>query len=165
MAKAIRHINKNAPSPAEERGQAISDIVIALSENRDAIVVTLEILKNLHEMGALNAVNALLEQRTEVGAIAIQQVNQPGIQHAIKNGMMVFKFLGSLNPQQMEAIFNGLQRGFEYATERLETGKDPSLWKLGTSMWNPDVKASLSTMIELLQGLGEAFQDEKQQLH
>ena len=82
----------------EEQAQAISDIVKALSDNRDAIVLSLDILKNLHEMGLLYAVHGLLEQRTEVGAIAIQQVNQPGMQHGIKNAMNVVKFLGSLDP-------------------------------------------------------------------
>lgn len=166
MARAIRQINYHDPDPAAEQAQAISDIVKALSDNRDAIVLSLEILKNLHEMGLLSAVHGLLENRTDVGAIAFQQVNQPGIQNGIKNTMNVVKFLGSLNPEQMEAIFKGLNRGFEIATDRLERGKNPSLWELGTSMRKPDVKASLSTMVEILQGLGEAFHfDKKDDLH
>lgn len=162
MAKPIRHINKSVPNPIEEQAQAANDIVKALSENRDAIILTLDILKNLHEMGALNAVNAMLEQRTEVGAIAIQQMNQPGMQHVLKNVMSVFNFLSSMDPNHMQSILDGLTRGLGYATERLESGKSPSLWKLGTSMRNPEVKASLSTMVDVLYGLGEAFKDEKQ---
>jgi uncharacterized protein YjgD (DUF1641 family) len=167
MAKPIRQINPSVPDPAEEQAQAISDVVNAISENREAIVLSLNILKSLHEMGLLNAVNGLLEQRTEVGAIAIQQLNQSGMQNTIKNIMNVFQFIGSLDPEQMGAIFKGLNRGFEYATERLEQGRNPSLWRIGTRMRKPDVLASLATMVEMLQGLGEAFlQDDKDgQLH
>lgn len=167
MAKPIRQINPSVPNPAEEQAQAISDVLKAVTDNRDAIVLSLNILKNLNEMGLLNAVNGLLEQRTEVGAIAIQQMNQPGMQNTIKNAMNAFQFIGSLDPEQMTAIFRGLNRGFEYATDRLERGKNPSLWKLGTRMRKPDVLASLSTMVEILEGLGEAFlhDDKEGQLH
>ena len=165
MAKPISNINKSISNPAEEQTQAVNDIVKALSENRDAFILTLDILKNLNEMGALNAVSALLQQRTEVAAIAIQQVNQPGMQHIIKNAMSVLSFLSSINPNQMQTIFNGLTKGLEYATERLESNQNPSLWKLGISMREPEVKASLSTMVDVLHGLGEAFQSEKHQLH
>ena len=161
LARPIRSIDKSIPNPAVEQAQALSDIINALSENRDAIVVTLDILKNLHEMGALNTISALLQQRTEVGAIAIQQMNQPGMQHVFKNIMSIFNFLGSMDTNHMQSIVDGLTRGLEYATERLESGKNPSLWELGTSMRNPEVKKSLSTMVDVLHGLGEAFQDDK----
>ena len=157
MAKPIRHINNQVPDPAREQAEAISDIVKALSANREAILTSLDILKNLQEMGALAAVHGLLEQRTEVGAIAIQQINQPAMQHVIKNAMSVFNFLGSLDPEQMQTIFSGLTRGLEHASERIQNGDNPSLWKLGTSIRNPEIKASLSTMLEIMQGLGEAF--------
>lgn len=165
MAKPIRHFNRSEPDPIEVQAQAISDIVNKLSENRDAILTSLDILKNLHQMGTLEAILGLLEQRTEIGAIAIQQFNQPSIHNVIKNGMSIFKFLGSLDPDQMQTIFKGLNKGLNHASERLHNGDSPSLWKLGTSMRNPEVKASLSTLLEIMHGLGEALQNDERQLH
>ncbi|HYK71960.1 MAG TPA: DUF1641 domain-containing protein [Pseudoneobacillus sp.] len=167
MAKAIKQINKTVPNPVEEQAQAITDILQALSENREAILTTLGIMKHLHEMGVLTAIHGLLEQRTEVGAIAIQQMNQPAMHNTFKNGINAFKFLGSVNPEQLQSILQGLSSGLERSTEVIQKGEFSSLWKLGTSMRNPDVRASLSTMVEFLHGMGEVFNrdQEKQELH
>ena len=53
MAKAIRQINKSIPTEEELQLQAISDIMKALGENRDAILTSIDILKNLHDIGVL----------------------------------------------------------------------------------------------------------------
>jgi uncharacterized protein YjgD (DUF1641 family) len=169
MAKAIKQINKSIPNPEEEQAQAISDILKALSDNREAILTTLGIMKHLHEMGVLNALHGMLEQRTEVGAIAIQQMNQPTMHNTIKNGINAFKFLGGVKPEQLQSIFQGLGHGLERSSEMIQKGEYPSLWKLGTSIRNPEVRASLSTMVEFLQGMGEVFNHEqnepRQELH
>lgn len=165
MAKAIRQIKKQIPSPAEEQAQAITDIVTALADNRQAIMTTLGILKNLHEMGALDAVHGLLEKRNDVGVIAVGQLNQPAMHNTIKNGINAFKFLGSVNPNQLQTIFEGLSHGLERSTESVKKGEDPSLWKLGKSMRNPEVRTSLATMVEFLQGMGEAFHQEQREIH
>ncbi|WP_442599787.1 DUF1641 domain-containing protein [Neobacillus sp. D3-1R] len=165
MAKAIKQIKKSVPNPVEEQAQAISDILESLTENREAILSTLGILKHLHEMGVLNALHGLLEQRTEVGAIAVQQMNQPAMHNTIKNGINAFKFLGSVNPEQLQSILQGLSHGLERSTEVIQKGEFQSLWKLGTSMRNPDVRASLSTMVEFLHGMGEVFNRDQQELH
>jgi uncharacterized protein YjgD (DUF1641 family) len=166
MAKAIKQINKSVPNDVDEQAQAIGDIVKALSENRDALLTALGIVKNLQDMGVLTALHALIEQRNEVGAIAVQQMNQPAMHNVMKNGINVFKFLGSVKPEQLQAIFQGLSQGFERSSEMTQKGGTPSLWKLGTSIRDPDVKASLSTMIEFLHGMGEVFnQGDQGKLH
>ncbi|MDQ0245525.1 uncharacterized protein YjgD (DUF1641 family) [Bacillus fengqiuensis] len=165
MAKAIRQINKHVPNKEEEQAQAVADIVAALAENREAIVTTLGILKELQEMGALNAIHGLLQKRTDVGAIAIQQINKPNMHNTIKNGMNALGFLGSINPDQLKIIFQGLNQGLERATESAHQGEEQSLWKLGKNMGNSEVKASLATMMGFMQGMGEAFQQENGKLH
>ena len=82
MAKAIRQINKSVPTEEELQLQAISDIMKAIGENRDAIVTSLDILKNLQDLGVLQAVQGLLEQRVDVATIALKQINQPAMHNS-----------------------------------------------------------------------------------
>jgi uncharacterized protein YjgD (DUF1641 family) len=165
MAKPIRQINKAVPDPVEEQAQAITDIVKSLSENRDAILTTLGILRNLQDMGVLNALHGLLEQRNEIGSLAIQQINQPAMHNTIKNAINVFKFIGSVKPEQLQAIIQGVSQGFERSIETLQKGESLSLWKLGNSFRDPDVKASLTTMVEFLHGMGEVFNQDQRNMH
>ena len=81
MAKAIRQINKSIPTEEELQLQAISDIMKAIGENRDAILTSLDILKNLHDIGVLQAIQGLVEQRVDVATIALKQINQPAMHH------------------------------------------------------------------------------------
>ncbi|WP_077212829.1 DUF1641 domain-containing protein [Bacillus dakarensis] len=165
MAKAIRQISKSVPNPVTEQMQAVSELLNAITENKEVLLTTIDILKGLHEMGVLDAAKAMLEQRTDIGAIAIQQINQPAMHNTIKNAMNAFKFLGSIDPDQLQAILNGVSQGFDRSAEVLKNGENQSLWKLGTSLRDPDVKASLSTMMEFLHGMGEAFNQDPKNVH
>jgi uncharacterized protein YjgD (DUF1641 family) len=164
MAKAIRQIKKEVPNPVEEKAEAITAIVDALAENRDAIVKTLNIVKQLNEFGILDAANALLEKRTEVSVIALQQVNQPAMYNAVKNAFNAFKFFSSLQPDKLQTIMSGVDRGLERFTDAVESGEEQSLWKLGRSMTNPEIRTSLTSMLQFLRGMGEAFSEDQQQL-
>ncbi|WP_462413537.1 helical membrane plugin domain-containing protein [Neobacillus sp. Marseille-QA0830] len=165
MAKPIRQINKSVPNPVEEQAQALSDVLKAITDNREAIVTSLDILKQLQDMGALTAIQSLLVKRTEVGAIAIGQINQPTMQHAIKNAMNAFKFFGSLDPEQVQTMIQSVSGGLERFTETMQHGESKSLWKLSTSLFNPEVRASLTTMMEFLHGMGESIHHDQQPIH
>jgi uncharacterized protein YjgD (DUF1641 family) len=165
LAKAIRQIKKDIPDPKEEQSQAIADIVTALSENREAIMASIGILRHLHDMGVLNALNGLLEKRVDVGEIAIKQFNQPAMHNTIKNGMNAFKFLGTINPEQLQTMLDGVSRGLEKSTENMNKNEKTSLWKLGNSMRQSEVRTSLGTMMGFLVGMGEVFQEGKREVH
>lgn len=165
LAKAIKQINRTIPNPKEEQSQAIEDVVTALANNYEAILATIGIVKQLHDIGVLNALNALLEKRTDVGEIAIQQLNQPAMYNTIKNGMSAFKFLGQINPSQLQTVLDGVSHGLEKSAESIEKNENTSLWKLGNSIRHSEVRASLAMMLGFLEGMGEVFQDDKRELH
>jgi len=162
MAKAIRQINTSIPNPLDEQLQAVTELMNAVSENKDALITTIDILKGLHEMGVLTAAKSMLEQRTDIAAIVIQQLNQPNMHNTIKNAMNALTFIGSINPEQLQAILNGVSQGFERSADVVKNGENQSLWKLGKSIRDPDVKASLSTMMEFLHGMGEVFNQDQE---
>lgn len=154
MAKATTSINKISDNEAEERSQAVSDMIEELAVNRQAIMESISIIKGLHELGALEAMQALLDQRTAVGEIAIQQVNQPSMHNIIKNAMGAFKFLSSLDPKKLDTILEGVSRGFERIPE---IGEKQSLWALQKRFWTQEIRASLTVVIHFLDGMGEVF--------
>lgn len=165
MAEAIKQIRKEIPTPEQEQSQAITEIIAALASNREAIISTIGIIKHLQDMGVLDALNGLLEKRADVGAIAIQQINQPGMHNMIKNGMNAIKFLGQLNPDELQIMLDGVSRGLEKLGERIDKNEKVSLWQLGNSVRNEEVRTSLFTMLGLLEGMGEVFQRDKRDLH
>ncbi|MDF1507057.1 DUF1641 domain-containing protein [Robertmurraya sp. DFI.2.37] len=165
MAKAIRQINKSSPNPEEVQKESLANLLQAISANQDALMMTLDIIKGLHEMGVLEAAKSMLEQSEDIGAIAMKQANQPGVHNIIKNGMAAIQFAGSIHPEQLQAVLNGLNLGFERMLDVVQTGEQKGLFKLASSLREKEVLVSLTTLTEFLHGMGEAFKQENNKVH
>jgi uncharacterized protein YjgD (DUF1641 family) len=163
MARAIRQINKEEPNVQEEQTEAVATIVKELAENREAIIKTFAILKGLDDMKVLDAARALLDQRTEVGAIAIQQVNQPGMHNIIKNGMGAVGFLGTLQPGQLNTVLEGVGHGLKRLSTTGEKGGKQTIWKLQKRLRSPEIRAAMTTMVDFMEGMGEVFLQNKEE--
>ncbi|MDM5340350.1 DUF1641 domain-containing protein [Fictibacillus enclensis] len=159
MAKAIRQIKKEARTREEEQAEAVAGIVRELADNSEAILTMISIVKNLHEMGALDTLSALIEKRNDVGVIAIQQINKPEMHKTIKNGINAFNFLGTIHPDQLKTMLSGMSKGLERAADSAEKEDTPSLWQLGKSMRTPETRATMAVMMEFLQGMGEGINE------
>jgi len=162
LAKAIKQIRRVDPTPEELQAQSISEMVRALADNGESLIKLLDIINQLDRMGVLNALEGLLRNRIDVAEIALGQLNQPTMYNVVKNGMNAFKFLGAINPEQLQALLTGIASGFEKAAD---TGDKTSLWKLGKSMRTPEVKQSLAAMVGILAGMGEALRQNHGELH
>lgn len=157
MAKAIRLISRQVQNETEERAQAAEEILNSLTDNKDAVLSMIELAKELHEMKVFETAGALLKQRNEVGVIAMQQVNQPAVHNVIKSGFGLFQFLGGLQPAQLETLLNGVTLGLKRMSQTGEQGKKQSLWKMRIRLRSPAIRAAMTTMVDFMEGMGEAF--------
>ncbi|MGG1575589.1 DUF1641 domain-containing protein [Fictibacillus sp. NRS-1165] len=157
MAKAIKQIKKKNHNQEEEQAGAVASIVKEIANNSDAILTMIGIVKNLHEMGALDTISALIEKRNDVGVIAIQQINKPEMHKTIKNGINTFNFLGTIDPEQLRTMLFGITKGLERASESVGKKENQSLWQMGKAMRNPDTRATISMMMDFMQGMGEGM--------
>jgi uncharacterized protein YjgD (DUF1641 family) len=163
MAKAIKDIDKKRSNPIEEQTEAIQQLIEMTAESRDALLSLLEILQELHNAGLLDFVQGLLKTRHKVGVLAMGQLNQPEMHRIIKNGINTIQFLGELDPDQLQTMLNGVNKGLEKSTMNTKKGEQVSLWGLAKSIRDPDVKMSMSTMMAFLEGMGKGIK--KDQVH
>ena len=105
----------------------------------------------------------MIEQRTEIGAIAIQQINQPSMHNVIKNGMSAFSFLGSLQPEQLNTLLDGLGNGVKNISTPEQDAEKQSLWKLRKRLGSPEVRVAMTTMFDFMDGMGEVLLRNKQE--
>lgn len=157
MAKPIRQISRGVPNPIEEQDKAIGEILKALADNKEAVLSFIELTKELHEVNVFETAGSLLKQRNDVGVIAMQQVNQPAVHNIIKSGFGLFKFLGSLQPSQLETLLQGVTLGLKRMSSTGEKGKKQSIWKMRIRLRSPEIRAAMTTMVDFLEGMGEAF--------
>ncbi|MCV9884362.1 DUF1641 domain-containing protein [Metabacillus halosaccharovorans] len=157
MAKPIRQIRREFLNEQEEQDQAMNEILKELAENKEAVLAFIQTAKELHELKVFETTNSLLKQSDEVGAIAIQQINQPAVHNMIKSGFGLFKFLGALQPSQLQTILDGVTLGLKRMSETGENGEKQSIWRLRKRLTSPATRAALTTMIDFVEGMGEVF--------
>ncbi|WP_368657121.1 DUF1641 domain-containing protein [Metabacillus halosaccharovorans] len=157
MAKSIRQIRREVPNEQEEQAQAMNEILKELAENKEAVLAFIQTAKELHELKVFETTNSLLKQSDEVGAIAIQQINQPAVHNMIKSGFGLFKFLGALQPSQLQTILDGVTLGLKRMSETGEKGEKQSIWRLRKRLTSPATRAALTSMIDFVEGIGEVF--------
>ncbi|MDC3417356.1 DUF1641 domain-containing protein [Aquibacillus salsiterrae] len=159
MARAITHINRKESNVEEERANDLSEILKQIAENREAIESILVIVNELHKSGALDIVKSLLRTREKVGVLAMEQINQPAMHHMIKNVFGSVGLLSELDPDQLQALLDGLTKGIEKASQvdNEQNSKPLGLFSGLKTMKDPNIQASLKTMIHFLEGMGESF--------
>lgn len=155
MAKATTHIEREMPHPEVEQAQALTQLLGAVAANRESLLVFLDILQELNKLGLLEAVQAFLKNSRQISLIGLQQLNKPGAQHILKNGMIALQFLSKMEPSKLEMLLNSAASGVENASAGLADGKQLGMWGLAKSMRNPELNTSLNFLVHFLQGMGE----------
>ncbi|MDR7316465.1 DUF1641 domain-containing protein [Brevibacillus nitrificans] len=164
MAKAISNIERTIPSPEEEKQQAIQLVLDAVSENHQALLTLLDIVKELQAIGVLDILQGALKNRHEIGVIAVSQFNKPGMHHIMKNGMNLMQFMGKLPPDKLQNILNAVDSGIDRLTDT-ENEKPMGLFGMSKAMMEPNVILALGSMINFLRGMGEGMKSTEKQVH
>lgn len=154
MAKKIEQIEKEVPNKVEENREAINQILEQVADNQRSLSVFLEIIEELHQAGVLDMIKGLLKTRDKVGALAIQQINQPGAHRMIKNGMGAVQALSQIDPDHLARMTNGVTSGLRKANDEDREKAPLSVWGMLKMMRDPDVNASMRTMLRFMQGMG-----------
>lgn len=157
MAKPIRQISRGIPNEADEQAEAVDEILKALADNKEAVLSFIELTKELHEIHVFETAGALIKQRNDVGVIAMQQINQPAVHNIIKSGFGLFKFLGGMQPGQLDTLLQGVTLGLKRMSQTGEQGKKQSIWKMRIRLRSPEIRAAMTTMVDFMEGMGEAF--------
>ncbi|KAA9013357.1 DUF1641 domain-containing protein [Niallia endozanthoxylica] len=157
MAKAIRQIRWEEPNQADKQAQDLNEILKALAENKEAVLSCIEFVKGMHDLKVFETGGALLKKSDEVGAIAMQQINQPAVHNMIKSGFGIFKFLGTIKPSQLETVLKGVRQGIEKMSQTVENGEKESLWKMRKRLSKPEIRTVMTSMFDFLEGMGSAF--------
>ena len=166
MAKAIRSIEKKPTDGLEQQAEAVQEVLQAVTESKEALVVFLDILKEAHKAGVLDIIQGVLKAREDIGFIAFEQLNQPTMHHTIKNLVGIVEFLGKMEPNQLNRILNGIANGMEKMMDAKEEGKSQQgVWGLTKNLRDPDVNSTLYTAMEFMKGMGEVLRKDSSSYH
>jgi uncharacterized protein YjgD (DUF1641 family) len=163
MARAIRLIEKKTQTEAETQAESLGEILKAVSDNREAITQFLDILGELHKSGVLDIAQGVMKNRAQLGAVGFEFIKVANIPIILKNLIIGVQFLGRLDPKKTQTLMDSLSKGIEQAGQPEKEHK--SMLGLLGMLRDPDVKASMSTALHFLQGMGAALSEHDTDAH
>lgn len=151
---AARPIVLDRP-PRDSRAELFARLQEAPQEHAEALLAGYEVLQGLHDRGALELLRGLLGSSDAVLEIAVDAIKGPQAIRSVRNLLVLANALGSIDPEQLNAVARVLPHAFDAAAI---PPAPRSLWQLASGFFlNRDVRCALSTIQAILAAIGRAL--------
>ncbi|UTR12586.1 DUF1641 domain-containing protein [Evansella sp. LMS18] len=155
MAKPIRKIEPMRVTEEEERAEALEEVQEALVENKEAVLATIDLMKNLHGSGVTRLLNGLLAEGDKVLEIIVKEANKDENTNTIRNLLLLFGTLGTINMKDMEPLLRKINAGVEQAAVEPDPEEKTGYFDLVRKLKDPEVNRSLTLLLRFLEGMGQ----------
>ncbi|UNL83573.1 DUF1641 domain-containing protein [Priestia koreensis] len=159
MAKPITTIEKHIPTPEEAKNQKLEELTSLLADNDAALNQTIDIIKELHASGLLEAAHSALKAKEKIAKIAVGQVSREPAKNIINNLMSATGLLANMDPEVMTKLIGSLSTGIQQGNEHLQSDKTIGMLDLLKVLKDPDVNRAIGFGIQFLKGLGKGLNE------
>jgi uncharacterized protein YjgD (DUF1641 family) len=158
LAKAITHISRRVPAAEEKLERAKEEILEAAAENKESILLLLDVVNDLKQSGVLEMAHAFISNRDQIGVIGMNQLNKSGAQNLIKNSIGAAQFLAKLEPGQLELLLGALASGADNALRKSGKTEKVGVFGMLKAMGSSDIQAAFGFLLNFLRGVGKHMQ-------
>ncbi|MBC1563311.1 DUF1641 domain-containing protein [Listeria booriae] len=148
----IRRVEKTEDDVKQEKMAAIKDQIVTEDA---AFLEALELVKALHDSGALDMINSALKAKEDIATTFLNEARKEPATNAINNLMISGKLLTDTKPEQTEKLLEGLANAQAKANESLKDDTTLGLFGLAKAMKDPDVNRALRYGLAFLKGVGQ----------
>ena len=145
MAQPIE-FRPNAESPREEIQRRLNDAPI---EHAEALLACYGVIEEAHRSGTLDLLRGLLGAEDAVIRHVSGLVSKPETINALRNGLLLAKVLGSIDPDKLHAILED--------TQRAAAQEPPSMFGLLGRAASAESRRALAAGIAMLQAVGKSW--------
>ena len=131
----------------------------APAEHAAALLDAYALLQVLHDRGMIDTARGFVGSANQVLEIAVEESLKKGSIHAMRNMILLFNMLGSIEPETLQKFTAPIPQAVQLAAV---TGEPPGLFGLmKLSVFNKDFRRGLAAMINILRGIGMKLGDMK----
>lgn len=158
VAKEITLIKKKVVTEEEQKQQVADALLNELSNNREAVEETMQLLAQLQKAGILDAAISLLAAKEDVSKIAVEQLNREPVKNALNNMMGAGEALSSVDPEVTKQITSSLVTGLQFATDELNSGKKTKVMDFFKVLKDPDINRAITFGFSFLKAFGQGLE-------
>jgi uncharacterized protein YjgD (DUF1641 family) len=155
MAQPITTIKRNVKTEEQIQAEKLADLQLALAQKDEALTKALDIIGELHDIGALDAANAMLEAKEKIASIALGQVSREPITNMINNLMGAAGVLTKMDPETTAKLLDSVVAGVKQGETFIDSEKKVGVLDLMKVMNDPDINRAMGFGINFLKGMGQ----------
>jgi uncharacterized protein YjgD (DUF1641 family) len=140
------------PVQHDPRDELYSRLKAAPAEHAEALLAVYDILQGLHDRGVLAGLKGLLSASDFVLETVVETANTPEAIRMIRNGLLLGKMLGSIEPELLGHLVDSVPAGLAQAAKRTES---PGLFSLVQKLSSRDSRRGLAAAAEILEAFGK----------
>jgi uncharacterized protein YjgD (DUF1641 family) len=140
-------------APRDPREALYHRLENAPRDHVEALLAAYEVLQGLQDRGVLELLRGALGSSDKVLQILVDAVNTPEAICGIRNFMILIRIAGTLEPELLEALAQGVPEGLAQAKIPEPLG----LWKLLKKLSSQDTRRAMTAMICVLESLGKSL--------
>jgi uncharacterized protein YjgD (DUF1641 family) len=145
MAQPIE-FRPSAHDPREEIQRRLNDAPI---EHAEALLACYGLIEEAHRSGMLDLLRGFLGAQDAVVAHVSGVVSRPESVNALRNGLMLAKLIGSIDPATLQGILE--------QTQAAAAQEPPSLFALMSRAASAESRRALAAGLAMLQAIGKAL--------
>ncbi|ARD49387.1 DUF1641 domain-containing protein [Sporosarcina sp. P33] len=159
MAAPITSIKRKERSEMEVQQEKLAELQKQIAEQEESLQKVMELTGELHKIGALDALQAMLQSKEKITGIALGQVSREPVTNMLNNLMAGAGVLTALDPATVKQLSQSVQKGLSEAEQGNAEGQKISLLQLMKSMNDPDINRALTFGLNFLKGMGKGLED------
>ncbi|MDV6377603.1 DUF1641 domain-containing protein [Sporosarcina sp. GW1-11] len=159
MAAPITSIKRTERTEIELQQEKLADLQKLIAEQEESLRKIMEITGELHSIGALDALQAMLQAKEKIASIAVDQVSREPVTNMLNNLLAAAGTLTAISPATVQQLSHSVQQGLNEAEKGVEEGQKTGVLQLMKSINDPDVNRALTFGMNFLKGMGKGLND------
>lgn len=163
MASPITNIQRPKLTKEEITDQKISNLKKQFADNEEALNKILDIVKELSDIGVLEATHSMLQAKEKIAKIALEQVSREPVTNLLNTIMGATGAMMSADPKETTKLIKSAMIGMGEGHQFLKEDKKIRVFDLMKSLKDPDINRAIGFGIHFLKGIGKELKYDEEQ--
>jgi uncharacterized protein YjgD (DUF1641 family) len=140
------------PPKRDPRLELIDRLERAPIEHAAALLDAYQLLQALHDRGMIDTARGFVGSADEVLDIAVKEALRPASVHAMRNAVVLFNMLGSIDPDTLKKFTGPIPQAIQ--VESVHTNPPGLFHLLKGFLFDKDFRRGLSAINGIIRGIG-----------
>ena len=160
MAEPITNIHRSTLTDEEQIEIKFENLKRQFVDNEESVSKVLEIMEELNDIGALEAVAAMLLAKEDIAKITLDQVSREPVTNLLNTIIGATSSVMATDPEKMKKLVSSAMSGINEGHDFVQTDKKVKMFDLMKVLNDPDINRAIGFGIHFLKGMGKQLNEE-----